>query len=747
MSNPLSAIASIAGLIDIAAETSSQVLQLIHDWKDAPKQIHFLSQEINISRQIAHQLIELRDLLANHNVNQLLSYDTALSVQLNRAKPVWAELEEILGSVKSSDSKLCKAKQMRKGSRVVSLQGKLREIRFSNLEILGMYNASQILHIRSAITTYHNDTIAMYETTAISLADILRTLKNLESGSSIFNTPALTGISHPRLGWAGSLGEQEPFHEGKALPEDGTLKALSGSGRVYQRSRTNECDSQEGDPWPLYQPYRASECHTHKRRHRVRIAPFHSAFGTFVLVYSGWTFAAQNCYISSCLRSNVSAVEVKYSLPRWSLNVTILATFRISYGLPTAGLAVQRIIPHDTYSRFQSIIGFSKLGNCDAIRSLLGRRPDAVFDIAEHTRATALDSALRYHQIDACRLLLQAGADPLAEDSLGIPVIAYVALYRHHRNKTLQLEFEELLPLSSFYEEYEFSHLHKIVLGVRPLDLRSQLSDVTCHAQLNQEEKLGYTPLHWASSQGDALAVRLLLEAGAGVDKVNANGETPLHSACRSGSRTCAEALILADADLHKRLPNGYQPVHVAAMAMDGVEMLDCLLSHRVSLNDTENFYRTTPLALTTLYDRVDNCEFLLDHGAPIDYPDWEGDTPMFEGIKSVHGAKCLSLFLSRGCNYLHTNFQGQNLLHKVAFLGNAEQFDVLAAADLKGLMPHARDIHNMSAQQYLNGRAGISRDHKEAFGKLIARLEGSNDEERGYDSDEYDVFVDALEF
>lgn len=142
MSDPLSAIAGIAGLIDITARTSSQILQLIDDWKDAPRQVHFLAEEINMSQHVSQQLKDLRCVLVRHNVDRLHQYDTALNVQLDRVKPVWAELAEILASVKGPvANKLRKGKWMRKASRVAYLQGKLRDIRFSTLEILGIYNA------------------------------------------------------------------------------------------------------------------------------------------------------------------------------------------------------------------------------------------------------------------------------------------------------------------------------------------------------------------------------------------------------------------------------------------------------------------------------------------------------------------------------------------------------------------------------------------------------------------------------
>ena len=51
-----------------------------------------------------------------------------------------------------------------------------------------------------------------------------------------------------------------------------------------------------------------------------------------------------------------------------------------------------------------------------------------------------------------------------------------------------------------------------------------------------------------------------------------------------------------------------------------------------------------------------------------------------------------------------------------------------------------------MVAQQYLDARAGITDDHREAFRKLIESIETANKEEFGYGSDEDDVFVDAPE-
>jgi ankyrin repeat protein len=337
----------------------------------------------------------------------------------------------------------------------------------------------------------------------------------------------------------------------------------------------------------------------------------------------------------------------------------------------------------------------------------------------------------------------------MAENDFGFPAIALVLLYRNHRSKALQQEFEDLLPLSNFYEEYEFFHLYKVVLGVRPLDLKVRLDRDVSRSQLNQKDKMGLTPLYWAASQGNTFAVRLLLQAGADINIVDNGGNTPLHMACRAGSRTCAEALTIAGADIHKRLPNGYQCIHLAAMAMHGIDLLECILSHRAPISDSQNSWNVTPLALATLYSRADNCKYLLEYGVGVDNLDWEGNMPIFGAIRRTSSTKFLSLFLGKNCDYLRKNFEGQAILHVLALYGTLEKVELLASTSLKGLKPYARDSHSRTAQQYLDARVDLSEKHKETFEKLLWGIEAASATAAAdfrCESDEDDVFVDALE-
>ena len=63
----------------------------------------------------------------------------------------------------------------------------------------------------------------------------------------------------------------------------------------------------------------------------------------------------------------------------------------------------------------------------------------------------------------------------------------------------------------------------------------------------------GDNALHWAVSQNDLAAARLLIEAGINIDQHGDLGHTPLHDACAFGHRDMVLLLIESGADVHAR--------------------------------------------------------------------------------------------------------------------------------------------------------------------------------------------------
>ncbi len=71
-------------------------------------------------------------------------------------------------------------------------------------------------------------------------------------------------------------------------------------------------------------------------------------------------------------------------------------------------------------------------------------------------------------------------------------------------------------------------------------------------ANANATNNYGYTPAHWAAKHGHVESLRMLVEAGARLDLVNANGDVPLDLAVRWAQDEAV--LFLLDADVSERL-------------------------------------------------------------------------------------------------------------------------------------------------------------------------------------------------
>ena len=122
-------------------------------------------------------------------------------------------------------------------------------------------------------------------------------------------------------------------------------------------------------------------------------------------------------------------------------------------------------------------------------------------------------------------LLLEAGADPAAADKDGVQAAHHAAAIGHV--DVLQL-------------------------------LRAK------NAPLNVASGAG-TPLHWASGEGQLLAVEALVSLGAPLDAPNAQGLTPILMAAAGGKGSCVACLARAGADVGHLLGGGLTVLHVCA--------------------------------------------------------------------------------------------------------------------------------------------------------------------------------------
>ena len=94
----------------------------------------------------------------------------------------------------------------------------------------------------------------------------------------------------------------------------------------------------------------------------------------------------------------------------------------------------------------------------------------------------------------------------------------------------------------------------------------------------------GFTALHFAAFFGTSDCAAVLIDGGADVASVAANGMKvqPLHSASASRSTTTSRLLLEAGAPADAVQTGGYTPLHEAALHTDR-ELIELLLSHGAS--------------------------------------------------------------------------------------------------------------------------------------------------------------------
>jgi ankyrin repeat protein len=170
---------------------------------------------------------------------------------------------------------------------------------------------------------------------------------------------------------------------------------------------------------------------------------------------------------------------------------------------------------------------------------------------------------------DADRVSQLVAADPAlasARDEMGVSALM-LARYRSDRAVT-----DAILAADPELDVFEAAALGRID-RLRPLlDEDASLSQA-----LSAD---GFTALHLAAFFGKEEAARLLIEAGAPVDRYSENdfNVQPLHSAASGRHHAICRLLIAAGADPNAPQQGGWRPLHQAAQHGDP-ELLELFLS------------------------------------------------------------------------------------------------------------------------------------------------------------------------
>lgn len=259
--------------------------------------------------------------------------------------------------------------------------------------------------------------------------------------------------------------------------------------------------------------------------------------GSLLVKHNGLYGLNQACNERSCRRSNTASLRISYRFPDWLLNrvvSSVILSNRIDG--PQLSLVVPRIVPNTS-----DIFALCVAGNISAIAKLLGSGLASPCDMSASWGYTPLHTAVDRGHLDLCRFLLDAGARTEITDmeENSVRDLAWNKICLKQVTNQDAAKLESMFKKDDWFEEKQFTLLHKIVLDLLSpqRDLEEELSTST--RDIDTPDSENRTPLSWAAELGNRSAVQTLFQHGANIFSKSINGNTPLHYATKAPKSDC----------------------------------------------------------------------------------------------------------------------------------------------------------------------------------------------------------------
>jgi ankyrin repeat protein len=233
----------------------------------------------------------------------------------------------------------------------------------------------------------------------------------------------------------------------------------------------------------------------------------------------------------------------------------------------------------------------AELGSVEIMTMLLDAGAD--INAVDERRRTACHVAIVENRFEALKLLVERGANLGVVDSYGPSSLWYVALNGKSERFAILL-LDAGAPLDGLSNDHFMALVKSVAVFSRLMargvnvtamrdylgcslchyvarsvtcenDLRFFLVDVCGNDAVHAVDNDGKTPLHCASSSGNDLAVRVLVEFGAEIDRQDNNGGTALITAIVVMQPSCVELLLTLGADCGLGTNSGLAACYFAA--------------------------------------------------------------------------------------------------------------------------------------------------------------------------------------
>lgn len=213
---------------------------------------------------------------------------------------------------------------------------------------------------------------------------------------------------------------------------------------------------------------------------------------------------------------------------------------------------------------------------------------------------------------------------------------------------------------------------------------------------LNATDGSGNTPLHYACEWKLDDAVLSLIQKGANVNALNANGESALFAAVKADSPSTINILVENGivTDTRSNLTRdhlGNTPLHYA-VKWNSLEAAQSVILLGFDVN-SQNLSGKTALSDCCRSNKRDMAVLLINNGANVNAADVTGRTVLIDAIQS--GSEDLvKLLLENGANPQIQEMSGRNAYHEAALTANINIINLIRKA---GGNPLSRDIYGDS--------------------------------------------------
>lgn len=166
----------------------------------------------------------------------------------------------------------------------------------------------------------------------------------------------------------------------------------------------------------------------------------------------------------------------------------------------------------------------------------------------------------------------------------------------------------------------------------------------------------GYTPLMFASQNGNEKIVELLIFKGANINAKDDFSNDALMIACQNGKKKVVELLISKGANINAKNNDLMTPLMIASKIYNS-EITELLISKGANVNYvvSDGVYKGfTPLIFASIYEKYDTAKLLISKGANINYKVTDG---RFNGFTPL-------IFACQ--NYEYDNYQNSYIVESL---------------------------------------------------------------------------------